>query len=397
MDNIDVDFSENIIKDIICQQTKNDIKILSTEKEYVIPPGENYISELVRITVKFCENDSKDVKSMSVISKTPLQKDIESGRDEKMKFFASEIAFYSEVLPMLNKLEYTTKITPNPYYASKTPKKRIVLEDLSLLQYKMCNRLEGLDLDHCLLTMEKVAYLHAASLLLYEQNPTIMDIFKKDEFYKDELFKKWDSIAFKEMLSACQRKPNLEKYVNLITQDLMGKCSALRKIDPKFNVFNHGDLWCNNLMFQYNEDGYLNDVLFVDFQVATFTSPFYDLHFFLATTPNLEVKKTHTNTILKHYYDAFCKNVDVFKLKTKIPTCEEFNKEFCAKAYMGLGVTVTTMHLFKADKREDASITNFLKNEGEGSFRHHCFNNANYLAYLESSLSFYEKLGLFDR
>ncbi|KAF5288417.1 hypothetical protein FQR65_LT02069 [Abscondita terminalis] len=343
------DFYENIINNIIRKHIKGPINIFSVDKEYVLPPGENYVSELLRVVIKFSENNSDKVQSMSLITKSPLDSDLE--RDEKINFFGCEIAVYSEILPLLKTLEHTEKIAPNSYYASKTPKKLIILEDLSLLHYKMCNRLEGLDLEHCLLSVEKLAYFHAASLLLYEQNPKIMDKYLRKGLYKEESFKKWDSIAFKEVLSACQRNSSLQKFTNLISQELLEKCSTIRDVDPKLNVLNHGDFWCNNLMFQYDENDRLNDVMF---------------------------------------------NTQIFKVKTKIPTCEEFDKEFCDKAYIGFGITVTFMHLVKAGKREDASITNFLENEGEGSFRHHCFNNSNYLSHLESSLSFYDSLGLFD-
>ncbi|KAF5288419.1 hypothetical protein FQR65_LT02071 [Abscondita terminalis] len=378
MANTQEHLSENIIKDIIGKMTKSHITILSTEKEYVLPPGENYISELLRIIVKFCNNNSKEVKSMSLITKVPLEDDIKAGREDEMMFFSSEITIYSKILPLLSQLGFTQKISPTVYHTSNDPRKLLVLEDLTLLQYKMPNRLEGLDLEHCLRTIEKLAYFHAASLALYEKNPKIMDSFDRGAFFETKPLKSWTSVTFKEAINVCIKHPNLQKYASKMREDILDKYRASRKLDSKLNVLNHGDFWCNNIMFQYSENGDLNDVVFViaksmrfrklmkfffqvDYQIASFTTPFFDLHLFLATTPNLEVKKEHTKTILCHYYEELCKNGNIFKLKTKIPSRQEFDQEFVDKAYIGLEVKVTSLHHFKADKREDVSITDFLK------------------------------------
>lgn len=44
-----------------------------------------------------------------------------------------------------------------------------MFEDLSPLGFQMHSRQEGYDLNHCLLVVQKLARLHAASVILYEQ------------------------------------------------------------------------------------------------------------------------------------------------------------------------------------------------------------------------------------
>ncbi|KAK4874388.1 hypothetical protein RN001_013748 [Aquatica leii] len=389
-------FPKSFFKNIIKKKFQNSIDVISTDESYVVPPGENYVCELLRVVVKFSEKDRNDIQSVSLIVKRLLDNELVLKFNEEIGFFSCEFSIYCYILPMMEKLEYKKCVAPKTYYLSTQPKNMIVIEDLSTLNYKIANRQEGLNLEHCLLCVEKLAYFHAASLALFEKNPKIMDEYSKGMFGKTELFMNLFSIVFQETLNVCKREPSLQKYYKKINEDIKKKVYTSTKRDPKFNVLNHGDFWCNNLMFQYNKDGSLKDVLFVDFQLSAFASPFLDLHHFIATSTSLEVKENHITDILHHYYEAFVKNVKMLKIKTSILDWKDFEKEFCDKAYIGFTAMCMALPCIKANKRDDASIANFMKTGEEGSFRHHCFTNNNYLSAVKFLLPFYDNFGVFD-
>lgn len=52
---------------------------------------------------------------------------------------------------------------------TRDPNDLIILEDLSLEGYKCADRRKGLDLDHVHLTIQKLAKMHAASVVYIEQ------------------------------------------------------------------------------------------------------------------------------------------------------------------------------------------------------------------------------------
>ena len=56
------------------------------------------------------------------------------------------------------------------------------MDDLCAQGFTMAGRKNGLDLPHCLLVMRTLARLHAASVILREQNPASMSLFDKSFF-----------------------------------------------------------------------------------------------------------------------------------------------------------------------------------------------------------------------
>ncbi|KAK4874386.1 hypothetical protein RN001_013746 [Aquatica leii] len=389
-------FPKHLLKNIINERFKSNIDIISTDVSYVVPPGENYVSELLRIVVKFSEEDRNGVQSVSLIVKSLPENELAQKYNEEMEFFSCELSIFRCILPMIEELEFRKCVAPKAYYLSTQPKNMIVIEDLSTLNYKVASRQEGLNLEHCLLSIEKLAYFHAASLALYEKNPKIMDEYTHGMIGKTEMFTNLFSVAFQETLNACEREPSLQKYYKKIKKDIKKKLYTSTERDPKFNVLNHGDFWCNNLMFQYDEDDNLKDVLFIDFQLSVFASPCVDLHYFISTSTSPEVKDNHINDIFHHYYNEFVTNVKILGVKSSILNWNDFKKVFSDKAYIGFTAMVMVLPYIKANKRDDASVLNFIKTDEEGSFRHHCFTNNNYLTAIKFLLPFYDNFGIFD-
>lgn len=68
-----------------------------------------------------------------------------------------------ELLPFS---ENSEQLSAKCIHYEKGEKQIIVFEDLSAMKFKMHSRKQGLDLEHCLLVVEKLACLHATSLIL---------------------------------------------------------------------------------------------------------------------------------------------------------------------------------------------------------------------------------------
>jgi hypothetical protein len=90
------------------------------------------------------------------------------------------------------------------------------MEDLLPLGFKMVNRHDGLDLDHCLLAMKQLGKFHATSVLVRHQDPDCMDIFQQS-FYAESINQEHSSKIFSGMcVCVCVSVTNDDKYFSTV-------------------------------------------------------------------------------------------------------------------------------------------------------------------------------------
>jgi hypothetical protein len=147
------------------------------------------------------------------------------------------------------------------YYHSGSPTSAIVLDDLKEQGFRMADRTVGLDIKHCLMVMKTLARSHAASAVLHLKNP---EVFKPiGEGYYCERHRKSIEMYFQTIMENIAKEVEnwplysdrfarklyrlADKTVDILIKDL-------ERNDNDFNVFAHGDLWVNNMMFRYSDD-----------------------------------------------------------------------------------------------------------------------------------------------
>ena len=47
------------------------------------------------------------------------------------------------------------------------------------------------------------------------------------------------------------------------------------------HTLTHGDFWSNNIMFAYDDDGAVKDLIIIDYQLVNYGHPAYDLVYFV--------------------------------------------------------------------------------------------------------------------
>ena len=147
------------------------------------------------------------------------------------------------------------------YYYSGSPAAAIVLDDLKEQGFRLADRTERLDMQHCLLVVKAIAQSHAASAVLHLKDPEIFKPFS-ESFYCERQRKTLEyffqsnlKILAKEVEKwplfndrfACKLHTVADKSVDFLMK-------LLKRDDNDFNTFVHGDLWVNNMMFRYSDN-----------------------------------------------------------------------------------------------------------------------------------------------
>ncbi|XP_046663484.1 uncharacterized protein LOC124356343 [Homalodisca vitripennis] len=300
-------------------EEKSDVEVSSFEVSSVLPPGNNYGSNLLRVKVNYKKNE--EICNESLIIKFPSgYKEITKLFD---KLFEKEPSFYNEYLP--EALNITVDLPVPKSFYSPLPDV-IVLNDLKEEGYKMADRRKMLDFDHCKQFMIASATFHAASFAVHKKRPETVESIAVDPLYSSELaqgcadmHKALMTNGLLCMVDRMERTEKYYKYANVVRKNagiIWGKVIELHKRHPTFNVLQQADPWTPNMMFKYDETGNVIDIKLLDFQATRYGSPLCSLVFFLWTSANHDVRDSK----LEELYHIYC---DELNSKLKEFHCSE--------------------------------------------------------------------------
>lgn len=136
-------------------------------------------------------------------------------------------------------------------------------------------------------------------------------------------------VNFMYMLSKDEElKAYLEK-VKIMEPEMMQKCRNLYQAyklnwDPnEIYVLNHGDFHMKNMMFKFNSDNLIEDLIMVDYQVSCYAPSTIDLAYsqYLIMSPEFRLKR---NEFMYYYFEEFIAMLKKIKFAGKLPTYSDF-------------------------------------------------------------------------
>lgn len=423
--------TRNFFEEIFTRNFRNECStVAGFWGEWATKKGDNYASEMYRIHIDYELRWVKKTRPVLLkvrlifllyvvlikitfffASKLMPRGEIQVVVMIKNNIFPREIQVYSELLPEVEKLLKSvndhTNLTPTCLHTSFDPKNSLlVFEDMRAAGYRTFPRGTQINFDQAIPIIKKLAKLHAASAMAYEQNLAIMDLYlegsisenpQRQDFLvhyqncprvlglviEKEWGPEWQKIAIK-----------LQKLSKKITKK---GCELYVRDDKSFNVFNHDDLWLPNVLVKFDELSSIKDILFIDFQLSYFGSPGIDLNFFFYGSLNQESRVSFKTKLIKIYYETLSETLVALKFPKPIPSLHDIHVEILKTGMNGVLAAIAEVPLLIVEQSDNLQMDMLLQNSDEAEeFRHSLFNNANYKQFIQKLLLEFDDLGYLD-
>lgn len=310
-----IKISDEIVRSVVTRSLSSKVQVIDHKTEPLSKLNTGMIASHYILTVRVKEDDVLHtffVKSAYDLvsagsNKTPLQ---------DQDFFSEEVRFFREILP---KLGNDTGFAPKCWLANQ---EMLIFEDLRSTGYSMHSDSAFLSHESSKLALSALAKLHASSVFAEGHLGRPLNNlypFRESHFCPESRLSRSVNVSLRtaSQLSSHFGYPEASLKVDQLAR--------LVRLDDKFNVICHGDVWRNNLMFRPD------DCILVDYQLLRYTSPGVDLAMFVYLNCSPELRKISELEMIKHYYCCFSKACG----KLKIPSFEKILRAYEERKLLG--------------------------------------------------------------
>lgn len=227
--------TESFFVDVIAAKLdvpKDAFTIEGLDVQAATESGDNFVSVMYRVSVQVNSAVSGERQDVSLIVKALPNMGLSEEMITSLNVFPKEIAMYTEVLPAFERLyrERGVEVAFGPRCLKhcSQPTDIIVMEDLKDRGFRMANRREGLDMEHCKKLLGRLARFHAASAVQYERNGPYDEKFKEGMYAEksrkmfEQFQKMHDAFMYKTM---CEWPNNGRFYAELMVSSLRASCN----------------------------------------------------------------------------------------------------------------------------------------------------------------------------
>jgi Domain of unknown function (DUF227). len=356
-----------------------DVSVTKYDISTATPKGGGYLSTLYRVVVEYTRNNGHPVK-LSLVIKSQPEDIYQLDFSKKVRAFIKEETMYQKILPAMKILALRMKsniplMTFAPKYFECPKQDTLVLEDLKESGFKLVDRRKRLDFDHSLLVVRKLAEFHATSIALHHEDGSYMESFSEGHYTQImyDGVKSFFNQTFDALICNLEKWGGFERSISKLEKlsekatDIM--MEQIRPRDGGIVVLNHGDVWVNNLMFKYSRDGQVEDVRFFDFQLARFTSPAIELHFFFCLSIQEEVLFHKFYDLIEEYYLVLSEKLECYKCDPNLVSLLKLKKEMKNTAEFAVITTCSKLWfvLVNPDHVDDVVFLDKFS-RGEGTF-----------------------------
>lgn len=233
--------------------------------------GDAFASTMYRAKVCASQATHEKIRRGNYIVK--MQPTLQLARDKlgaaSYDVHEKEMSIFQNVFPRFSKILRSVEEEKNVFpkaIAVDRVRGVLVLEDLTDKKFIMADRKAGLDENHLKLALGKLAAFHAASMVLMEQKPKHFRKYdvgmfsRKTLAFNDFFCSNMDALTAE--VSGWEGFETYAKKLERLKKNLLN--NAYKVFDNKageMKVLIHGDLWLNNIMFQYERGKPIDSIL----------------------------------------------------------------------------------------------------------------------------------------
>ncbi|XP_075145779.1 uncharacterized protein LOC142220487 isoform X2 [Haematobia irritans] len=399
---------EWLTQDLFREFLEKDFPNFKKIKNFIVKPavatGENYMTVLLRVNLSVEMPDSS-MKTTSYMLKILPSVEKFKMMVKQWQVFAKELRTYTKLIPKFE--EYYGRAGVKVKFApcileplrTKIDDDLLILEDLRLKGFKNFNRHLGLDLLHTKAVLKKLAQFHAASAYYVDMEGPFPSLY--DQCFSSAK----DVFGGHRQRIASNFRQNLHLYGDVMHLEEKLRIYGENQIDPfhlkseknpyEFNVLNHGDLWVNNIMFQYHEDGSLKETYFIDFQMGRYGSPAQDLLYFLISSTNLDIKIQQFDNFIAYYHRELIDHLQLLKYQGQLPKLKDLHMALYKYDYWAYTTISLLVPIVLCESRDDANVDS-LVNENSDDFRQAMYSNPEYAKCMGTVIPWLDGRGAFD-
>lgn len=321
------------------------VVVLGYKSSFLTAPGDNYGSTMLALTVDVTNATGNEFDQLHLVAKMRPTSEVFLEIFQIDVTFVKEAAVYSQIVPAMITLQreigfpedeiidvfcrcYCTRISLNPDSTKVDEDGVMIFENLKLAGFVTDDRRKGFNREVGEFILKKLSLFHAIPIALRLLKPEVFAPFVDKYLVQIDMDAGLNENTIQRMMSVMQvdftkngvKEPLMKRMLVLIDDCRKRQANMISDEFNQYCTMLHNDLWVNNMMIKYDDNGKPMEIKFVDFQLIQMDSLVRDVLFFLLTSVS-DPELAHS---IEDYFKVYFESLRLHLARLKCPNMKQF-------------------------------------------------------------------------